>query len=169
VLGLAWEDVDLDAGLVVVRWQLQYVDGRWQRLPPKSQQSRRSLPLPPLAVQALVRQRAQQHASRETAGSAWRGNPWSLVFTTHTGAPIHPRTVSRVFHQLCTQAGVPQIRYHDLRHSCATLLLVAGFDLKTVNAIFGHSQISVTADYYGHVSAAMARPALERLNALLAS
>ena len=166
-LGLSWEDVDLDAGLVVIRWQLQQVKGQWQRLPPKSQQSRRSLPLPPLAREALERQRAQQHAWRETAGSAWRGNRWSLVFTTHTGAPIHPRTVSRVFHQLCAQAGVPQIRYHDLRHSCATLLLVAGVDLKTVSTILGHSQISVTADYYGHVTTAMARPALEQLNALL--
>ncbi|MDW8060897.1 MAG: hypothetical protein RMK01_12580 [Thermomicrobium sp.] len=55
VLGLSWEDVDLDAGLVVIRWQLQHVKGQWQRLPPKSQQSPRPLPLPPPAAQALER------------------------------------------------------------------------------------------------------------------
>gem|GEM_PF-6812268 len=70
-----WEDVDGDAGLIVVRYQLPHVGGQWLRLPPKSQQSRRVLPLPPLASEALARQRAQQQAWRTTAGDAWRGNP----------------------------------------------------------------------------------------------
>jgi len=166
-LGLAWEDVDLDAGLVVVRWQLQQVNGQWQRLPPKSQQSRRALPLPPLAVQALQRQRAQQQQWREAAGSEWRGNPWRLAFTTHLGTPLSARNVTRAFHQLCQQAGVPRIRFHDLRHSTATLLLQAGVDLKTVSAILGHSQLSVTSDYYVHITSALTQPALARLSQVL--
>ncbi len=73
----------------------------------------------------------------------------------------------RAFHQLCEQAGVPRIRFHDLRHSTATLLLQAGVDLKTVSAILGQSQLSVTADYYAHVTCALKQPALTRLSQLL--
>jgi integrase len=166
-LGLSWEDTDLDEGLVLIRWQLQQVKGQWQRLPPKSKQSRRMLPLPPLAREALVRQHEQQRAWREQARGEWRGNPWSLVFTTHVGTPLSARNVTRIFHQLCQQAGVPPIRFHDLRHSTATLLLHAGVDLKTVSAVLGHSQLSVTADYYAHVTRAVTQPALARLSALL--
>ena len=164
-LGLSWEDVDAEAGILVVRWQLQHVDGQFVRLPPKSKQSRRTLPLPALAREALVRQREQQATWRQAG--AWRGNPWALVFTTHAGTPLHARNVHHTFTRLVEQAGLPRIRLHDLRHSCATLLLEAGVDLKTISALLGHSQLSVTADYYAHVRQALTADALARLDALL--
>jgi integrase len=166
VLGLAWEDVDVERGLLMVRWQLQFVNGQWQRLPPKSKQSRRTLPLPPHAVEALRVQRAQQQQWR--ARPAWHGNPWNLVFTTHTGTPLSGRNVLRAFQQCCVAAGVPVIRYHDLRHATATLLLASGVDLKVVSSILGHSQISITADYYTHVTSGLVAPALERLRDVFA-
>lgn len=164
-LGLAWEDVDVDAGLVTVRYQLQQVAGQWQRLPPKSKQSRRTLPLPALARAALERQRAQQAQWRLLPD--WRGNPWGLVFTTTLGTPLDARNVHRTFVRLSAQAGVPRVRLHDLRHATATFLLAAGCDLKVVSALLGHSQIAVTADYYAHVTQRLAEDAVQKLDALL--
>jgi integrase len=164
-LGLSWEDVDEEGGMLAVRWQLQHTGGQFLRLPPKSKQSRRTLPLPALARAALVRQREQQAAWRQEPG--WVGNQWSLVFTTRIGTPLHPRNVHHGFTRLVEQAGLPRIRIHDLRHSCATLLLESGVDLKVVSALLGHSQLSVTADYYAHVRQALAADAIRRLDALL--
>lgn len=81
--------------------------------------------------------------------------------------PLSARNVTRAFHQLRHQAGVPRIRFHDLRHSTATLLLHQGCDLKTVSAVLGQSQLSVTADYYAHVTAALTGSALAGLSAAL--
>jgi len=165
LLGLTWEYVDLDARTVVVLNQLQRIDGAWRLVPPKSRQSRRSLPLAPLAVHALERQRVQQAAWR-TAPS-WVGNPWRLVFTTTVGTALDPRNVGHVFAALSERAQVPRIRFHDLRHTAATLALEAGADLKTVSALLGHSQLSVTADFYAHFTRRLTEDAVTRLHRLL--
>lgn len=149
VLGLSWEDVDLERRIVTVRAQLQFVDGRWERVPPKSRQ--RVLPLSAACVEALERQRAQQREEERQAGELWRGNPWRLVFTSEVGTPLHARNVVRVFSQLCERAGVPRIRFHDLRHTCATYLLRSGVPARVVQEILGHSEIRVTLDTYTHV------------------
>lgn len=132
-LGLSWEDVDEDGGTLTVRWQLQHTGGRFLRLQPKSKQSRRTLPLPELARDALMYQRMQQATWRHSP--AWRGNQWSLVFTTQVGTPLHARNVHHIFTRLVDQTGLPRIRLHDLRHSCATLLLESGVGLKTISAL----------------------------------
>ena len=165
-LGLSWEDVDRERGMLLVRWQLQCVNGQWQRLPPKSKQSRRALPLPPHAIAALEQQRLQQQQWRAQPG--WCGNPWNLVFTTHRGTPLSGRNVLRWFQQCCVAAGVPVIRFHDLRHATATFLLASGVDLKLVSSVLGHSQISITADFYTHVTTGLVAPALERLRDVFA-
>lgn len=164
-LGLSWEHVDFERGTLVILHQLQRSAGTWRLLPPKSRQSRRTIPLSALAREALEQQRAQQLVWR--ASPAWQGNPWGLVFTTHTGTPLDARNVRHVFVRLIRQAGVPPMRLHDLRHLCATLALQAGTDLKVVSALLGHSQLSVTADYYAHVQLPLLAQAVTQIDQLL--
>jgi len=161
-LGLSWEDVDLDTGTVLVRWQLQRVAGQWLRHPPKSERGNRSLPLNELARAALARQRDQQAAWRATPG--WVGNAWQLVFTRPDGRPLAQDLVYKPFVHLCEQAGVPRVRLHDLRHALATYLLAAGVDLKTVSELLGHSRIGVTGDIYAHVTRQLLTDAVQRLD-----
>lgn len=154
VLGLSCESVDLGRGVLMVQWQLQRVNGQWLRLPPH-------------AVAALEWQRAQQQEWRAQPG--WQGNPWDLVFTTPAGAPLAGRTVLHAFQQCCIAAGVPLLRFHDVRHATATFLLMHGTDfLKIVSTILGHSQLSVTADYYLHVTNHIISPALAQLDDVFA-
>ena len=93
--------------------------------------------------------------------------PLSLVFITHIGTPLGARDVTRAFHHFCQHAGVPRIRFHDVRHQTATLRLQAGVDRRTVSAILGHSQLSATADHYARVTSALTKRALARLSTLL--
>ncbi|WP_396455205.1 tyrosine-type recombinase/integrase [Actinomadura sp.] len=86
-----------------------------------------------------------------------------LVFTRSDGAPITPSTVNRHFGRLCDTAGIRRVRFHDLRHSCATLLLEQGIDLATIKDLLGHSQIHVTADVYAHVRPRLQRDAIEAM------
>lgn len=164
-LGLSWEYVDFDGGSITIVQQLQRVGKQWTLVPPKSRQSRRRLPLSSLVYTALLRQRAQQELWR--AEPQWKGNPWRLVFTTHCGSPLDPRNVRHHFRRLAERANLPACRVHDLRHLCGTLALLGGADLKTVSALLGHSQISVTANFYLHVQDSLVRDAVSRVEQLL--
>ncbi|WP_397334535.1 tyrosine-type recombinase/integrase [Nonomuraea sp. 3-1Str] len=97
----------------------------------------------------MTRQRDQQQADQDTAGSAWTDT--GLVFTTKTGAPLQPSNVNRDFHQLLRGARLRKIRFHDLRHSCASLLLDQGVDLIVIKELLVHAHIAITADVYAHV------------------
>ena len=90
-----------------------------------------------------------------------------LVFTNICGNPLDGPNISRAFHRLCDQAGIRRVRFHDLRHTCATLLLEQGVDLVTIKDLLGHSQIQITADVYAHVRPRLQRDAIEAMgNAL---
>lgn len=165
LLGLKWEDVNLDGAELRVNHALQRFGGSLHLVPPKTLRSRRSVPVPALAVEALRRHRATQRDSRLLAGARWHET--GLVFTTKWGTPIEPRNATRSFKRLLAKAGIREIRFHDLRHSCATLLLVQGVSPRVVMEILGHSQISLTMNTYSHVIPAMQREAAARLDALL--
>jgi site-specific recombinase XerD len=90
-----------------------------------------------------------------------------MVFTTTIGTPLDARNVTRKYHALLEKAKLSQRRYHELRHSCASLLLAQGVPLKTVSDILGHSQISITADFYAHVIPEMRREAMSVMNSIL--
>lgn len=149
VLGLRWADVDLGAGLLRVERALQRVGGDLRLVEPKTRGSARSLRLPSLAIAALERQRARQAAERLRIGPAWQES--DLVFTTPIGTPMEPRNVSRRFDQMRREAGLEWLRFHDLRHACATFLLASGMEPRTVMEVLGHSTIRLTMDLYGHV------------------
>jgi integrase len=156
-LGLRWSDVDLEAGWLQVRQSLQRVAGHLQLSAPKTSSSRRSVPLPRVCVEALEAHRRTQEEERRALGAAWHDS--GLVFTTPLGTPIDPRNVIRALNSLCERAGVRRIRVHDLRHTCATLLLVQGVHPRVVMEVLGHSRISVTMDVYTHVVSAVQREA----------
>jgi integrase len=149
VLGLRWEDVDLDAGTLRVVQAVQRVGGKLVISPPKTQRSRRVLPLPGALAHALADRRDRQWADRKRAGERWR--EWGLVFTTRAGTPLEPRNTVRTFKALLKQAGLPDIRFHDLRHSCVSLLVAAGHHPRVVMETLGHSQIGITMEVYSHV------------------
>lgn len=111
--------------------------------------------------------RVHQHEERLAFGEAWQDQ--GLVFTSTLGTPLDAsRLRQRSFHPLLDQAGLPRTRFHDLRHTCATLLLAQGVHPKLVQEQLGHSQISVTPDTYSHVTAPMMKEAAQKMDAILA-
>lgn len=165
LLGLSWEDVDLEKAELRVNHALQRYGGALHLVPPKTAKSRRSVPILALAVAALRELRSRQRDERLRAGSLWHET--GLVFTTRRGTPIEPRNATRSFKRLLARAGLRPMRFHDLRHSCATLLLVQGVSPRVVMEILGHSQINVTMNTYSHVLPSLQREAAARLDELL--
>jgi integrase len=151
LLGLRWEDVDLDKGVLQVRHALvcSSRNGRLSFAPPKTAKGRRSVSLTPAAVTALEEHRARQADERDAARS-W--TDMGLVFPSRAGTPLNPKNVlRRSFRPLLKRAGLPHIRFHDLRHTCATLLLLKNVHPKVVQSLLGHATISITLDTYSHV------------------
>lgn len=168
ILGLRWQDLDLEAGTLAVRQQAQRVQGRWVFPEPKTAAGRRSVTLPALAVDALRRHRARQVEERLQLGPAWQ-DELDLVFTNAIGGPIEKQNlVRRSFRPLLERAGLPRVRFHDLRHSAATLLLAGGIHPRVVQERLGHSTISVTMDIYSHVMPTLQREAADHLDRALA-
>ncbi len=164
-LGLRWQDVDLDGAVIHVRHSLAMIDGEWQLAPPKTERSRRSIPLGDIAVAALRAHRARQAEMRLAAGDRW--SDLDYVFSTETGLPLDQGNVRRAHNRILRDAGLPHRRIHDLRHTCATFLIAQGMDLRVVMEVLGHSQISLTANTYAHVLPSLTREAASRLHAVL--
>lgn len=149
-LGLRWQDVNLDDGTLQVRHALQWVTGGgWSLVEPKSERSRRAITLPDIVVSSLRGHRMRQREDRLLAGQRWQEN--GFVFTSRVGTPLDPWNVIKAFKRLLTAADLPNIRFHDLRHTAATFLLAQGVDPRTIMETLGHSQISLTLNTYSHV------------------
>jgi integrase len=167
-LALRWSDVDLDARTLAVRRTV----GRVPKVglvfgEPKSRRSRRTLTLPAVVVDALKAHRTRQLEERMAAGPDWQDN--GLVFTTPIGTAIDDSNLRRAFYAVLKAAGLPQRGFHALRHSCATLLLLKGVDVRTIMELLGHSQISLTLDTYAHVLVQLKRVAADQMDAMLGS
>src|SRR5579859_2966308 len=165
-LGLRWQDIDLELGYLRVSKQLQRIDGRLQLVEPKTNRSRRSLAMPAAIVRALRAHREGQEAEKKVAGDHWEDS--GLVFTGLEGKPLDGSAISKQFHRLLADAGLPKRRFHDLRHSCATLLLVQGVSPRVVMDVLGHSQIGLTMNTYTHVVPELRRQAADRMDELMA-
>lgn len=172
VLGLTWDALDLEAGRLKVSQALQYQRGPSTgtpvMVPPKSQKSRRTLPLPAFVLDGLRRHRRSQ-AAEQLASPVWLDEGWGLCFTTPIGTPLNPRATLDDLKRILKAAGLPCIRFHDLRHSCASLLAASGVDYKVVSEILGHSTTRLTLDVYGHVFEAQHDAAASAMEALLGS
>lgn len=168
LLALRWRDVDLEAGALEVRGTLQWITGEGFSIgPPKTRRSRRRLELTPQAVGALRAHRARQGEEKVASGleRAWGDARWpDLVFTNEIGHPIDASNlVKRQFYPLLRRAGLPVIRFHDLRHTCATLLLLQEVNPKIVSELLGHSSVGLTLDRYSHVLPSMRRAAADAM------
>jgi integrase len=131
----------------------------------KTEQSRRTISIPEEIIEASKRHKASQAQARLLLGKAYEDQ--GLVFCQGNGRPIDPRNFTRHFERLLTQAGLPRIRFHDGRHTFATLMLELGESAKTVQTMLGHTKIATTLDIYSHVSLDLEKKAAARLNAVL--
>jgi integrase len=175
-LGLRWEDVDLEGRRLRVVYALQRVDGRLVLVPPKTKRSRREVSLPEAVVEALRSHRTRQLEERLLAGARWRdevpvyggGSKTGLVFTTTIGTPLDGTMVTEAFQAALRRAGLRKIRFHDLRHSCASLLLAQGVPARVVMEVLGHSTITLTMNTYSHVMPSLLDDAAAAMDRALA-
>jgi integrase len=157
LLALKWSDLDLECpqkATVRVGRTLTRIGGRVALGEPKTKKSRRSIRLTPRAVQALKAHLERQLREIEILGDRYKDQ--GLLFTTSTGGPINPSNLrKRSLAPLLKKARLPHIRFHDLRHTCATLLLTQGTHPKFVQELLGHATIAITLDTYSHVMPSM--------------
>jgi integrase len=148
--GLRWADVDLQRGRVAIRQTLVLAGRQVVTSEPKTSRGRRSVALDPRTVAQLRAWRATQAAERLAWGAGWADS--GLVFTRSDGAPLHPEWLSDAFEWRVGRARLPRIRFHDLRHTHASLGLAAGIPVKVMSERLGHTSSSFTADQYVHVT-----------------
>jgi integrase len=153
LLGLKWDDVDLEDGSLQVRRTLTITKSGPVFTAPKTTSSRRSVKLTSNATEALKSHLERQLAEIDRVGSLWcPGDADGLIFASETGEPLDRRAVTKQeFKPLLRRVGLPEIRFHDLRHTCATLLLTRNVNPKIVSEMLGHSSIAITLDTYSHV------------------
>jgi len=184
ILGLRWQDVDLNAGTLEISHTLQRVKrpgakkGKLELIPPKTDRSRRILALPQAAIAALLAHRARQENERKEAESNWRET--GMVFTTSIGTMLDQRNMLRAFYSIMNTPDpkdpepdrkkkrklLPQLRFHDLRHSAATLLLVQGVHPRCIMELLGHASITTTMNTYGHVLEEMKKETARQTDAV---
>jgi integrase len=167
LLGLRWSDVDLAAGTLRVAQKLvKAAEGYELRLSTKTSAGARTVALDGATVAMLREQKRRQAEQRLAAGWAW--TDLGLVFTREDGSPIPPEAVSQSFRRAVNAAGVPAIRFHDVRHTHATLLLQAGEPVKVVSERLGHASPTITLTIYAHVLPGMQEGAAATFGRLLA-
>jgi integrase len=163
-LALRWRDVDLVEGVMFVRQTLQRLGGKLVFGPVKSDDSERVIALPAPCLAALREHRGRQDAERRSLGTRWKDS--GLIFASTIGTPIEPRNLNRHFVGLLDRAGVRRIRFHDLRHSCATLLYEQGVPIEKIQDVLGHSSPTITKLIYVEVTRASQRSTTDKLGYL---
>ena len=169
LLALRWDDIDLgDAPTIRVRGSLQRVSGKLQILEPKTAHSVRDVAIGQLGSEALCAHRVRQVEERLAIGTSWTDR--GLVFPNNWGEYMNPEWFRRrEFRAVLGEAGLRPLRFHDLRHTFATLQLANNQPLKIVSEMMGHTRIAITQDLYTHVSATMQRGAADALDRALAA
>ena len=174
IMALKWQDIDFKKSVLYVRRILTRVPtvlkqkeqkGAFIEAETKTRRSRRNIVIAPFALKALEQHRERQMDARAKAGPLWQD--YDYVCCTSVGTHIHPtKDILDPLKKFALQAGIPPLRFHDLRHATATLLLSEGIHPKIVQEILGHSQISMTMDIYSHVLPNMQQDAMDKLNDL---
>jgi integrase len=162
LLGLRWRDVDLGLASLSVVQALYKRNSVCEIIKPKSSAGQRRIALSPTLVLLLRQHRATQDAQRILLGNHL--NDDDLVFAHPDGSPLDPGTVTHTFTRVLKNAGLPHIRFHDLRHTHATLMLKAGVHPKIVSERLGHANIGITLDTYSHVVPGLQEVAAQRFD-----
>jgi len=149
LLGLQWDSLDLEAGTMTIRHTVSKVTEVVAKDKTKNASSRRTFPLTPEAVEIFAKNKEQEERNRAAFGREYQENPY--VFKWPDGHPYSPDYISHHFAKVLKRHGLPHIRFHELRHSCASMLINMGFTLKDVQEWLGHSDIKMTANVYSHL------------------
>ena len=170
LLGLEWPDLDLDGGKLTIFRSLHRTkrrrdpddDSPWFQLRhPKTAGSRRTLEIPPLTVDALRGHAVRQRQQRLLADITWKEQ--KLIFTTRVGTPLDTTNVLHGFQKILAKAGLPKMRFYDLRHTHASLLIAEGVHPKKIAERLGHASIKLTMDLYGHLFEGSDKESAERM------
>jgi integrase len=161
-LGLRWKDVDFNKKTVFIWQQVQKIDGKYEFVKLKSEDSIRTLEIDDDTLAALKAHKVQQNIDRLAMGDRWDDH--DLVFTTSIGKPIDSKTDYRHWHRALANAGLPIKRLHDARHTAATLLFDQGLDIEVIRRFMGHSSVLLTSKTYVHHSARQLKGAADLIN-----
>jgi len=166
LLALKWEDLDVEAGTLAVHRALERIGSRLEFVEPKSRSGRRTVPLSDPVLKALKVHRSRQSATRLALGPGYEDR--GLIFPNTLGRPLEPRAFNRSFKSVLARAGLPlNLRLHDCRHFTATTMIADGADARTVAALLGHADPSLTMRIYAHPVPQAARRAAKRMGALV--
>ena len=153
LLGLKWSDIDWKNGIIKVRRQVARVNGEIVEAPLKTKNSYRAVSISPQAIEVL---REQKRKTNDT-----------YVFPSPNGGPISPDSVNNMLGRVLERSGIPKVRFHDLRHTFATIALQNGVDIKTVSDMLGHFSAGFTLDTYAHVTTSAQKEAAQTMGNIL--
>lgn len=167
ILGLKWENVDFDNRFLKVRWQVQHIRNEGVFIKElKTDSSYKEIEIPENIVFMLKNLEKQQKEKRLKVGKLYKDH--DLVFCYDNGEPRNPQRVTKKFNKIVRKANIDKkYRFHDLRHTCSTLQLQKGTDMKTLQELLGHAVYSTTADTYSHVTKEMKKRASDNINKAL--
>ena len=153
LLGLKWTDIDWKNGIIKVRRQVARVNGEIVEAPLKTKNSYRAVSISPQAIEVLREQKRKTNDQ--------------YVFPSPNGGPISPDSVNNMLKRVLERAGIPKVRFHDLRHTFATIALQNGVDIKTVSGMLGHFSAGFTLDTYAHVTTSAQKEAAQTMGNIL--
>jgi len=166
LLGLKWSDLDWQQQTLKIERQLVRPDGSGiQFSAPKTRFGKRSVALGSKTIELLRKHYERQQDERKVAAEKWVEH--GLIFTTSLGGPIHPRNLLRDFKIILKHAGLPIIRFHDLRHTAASLMLNNNIAPIIVSRRLGHAKASITLDIYGHLISSLQTEVAEKIDELI--
>ena len=156
LLGLKWQDIDWKNGIIKVRRQVARIDGEIVEAPLKTKNSYRAVTISPQAIEVLKQQKTKTKELKDP-----------YIFPSPNGGPISPDSVNNMLKRVLERAGIPKVRFHDLRHTFATIALQNGVDIKTVSGMLGHFSAGFTLDTYAHVTTSAQKEAAQTIGNVL--
>ncbi|MBY0005742.1 site-specific integrase [Priestia aryabhattai] len=169
LLGLEWKHIDLVKGTLQVKQALSYVNQKHIIREPKTKNSIRTVSLPEVLVDELKKYKSTWNKKRLKASNLWEGGQYQFLFTSWHGKPLHPSSITTWWRRFVSKHKLRYIRFHDLRHTSATLLINSGVHAKTISSRLGHADIRTTMNIYGHALQEADREATKHFDKLFAN